>query len=277
MNTVVIRKRTTDSVPLTFTVSQTSLSGAFPTAGSVSVSPSGLTLGTVAVLADGVRAAASSGTSGVTYVVTASITLSDGRVVTEQQQVVVYNAAIADDVTLEVDSLTPDYYFTNIQSITDELGTRGITLLIDDDGTSTANTFERSFLLKKCKWATDFVWAFCNRYPMAQLALNECVRHWATIVAARDLAGRKGNSVPASLEQKYLETLDELKMIQMDQLTIPGIKQATEYGPGCSNLRIDPMYPVSQQRVVTQTSSNNKTRRKRKKDSSEWFPGNDEW
>lgn len=271
MNDIALRKRSTETVNLPFTLSQDVLNEAFPTGATVASSPSGLTFGTVAPTADGVLVPCSAGSAGVSYAVTATITLSDGRTVTDLAAVVVANTAMPADVVLVVDGEAPLYYFTNIAALRRKLGSMSLKSLLDNDQSGAANPDEQDILLEICAYASEYVRGFCNQYDYAQLELSRVVKKWTTIVACRELASQRMNPVPGSLEQAFLETNELLQMVQNGQYLIPDIEQALEYGPVGSSMRIDPAYPVSGLRVVKANSMDAHSTRKRKYDSSGWI------
>lgn len=263
------RKRTTDTTTLFFTIGKERLSTAFPTSASVTATPSGLTVGTPALLANGVVADVSSGTDGGTYTVTATITLSDTRVLTEVQQLVVSNPTLASDTTLLLQE--PEYVFTNLVSAVGLLGEYGTRLRLDDDQSAMASPTERRFLLDYAKVATAKVKRKCIAYEASQLALSWSVWNWTTVIYVRWIATRRGNPLPPGFQEMYLETMDELEMVKKGQEFIEDINIAIDPSPSWSNLRIDHFYVNGQQRVNKATSDLSPTGRRRRYESGSYF------
>lgn len=266
MEATATKKRSTESVPLTFTVGKERLNDAFPTAGSVSGSPSGLTFGTVGLLADGVVVDVSGGTNGTDYSCTATITLSDGRTLTELQQLIVTNPTLSSDTTLLLEE--PTYIFTNLASAVGLLGEYGVRLRLDDDQSGVASPNERRFILDYAKVATAKVRRKCNVYSAVELSKSWSVWNWATVIYARWLAVRRCNPFPPGLQELYLETMDELEMVKKGQEFIEDINIGMDPSPSWSNLRIDHFYTIRQQRVIKATSDSSPTAKRRRYDST---------
>lgn len=269
MNATTTKKRTTEAATIVFTLSSETLNGAFPTAGTVTGSPSGLTIGTVGVLEDGVVCDITGGTDGTEYSLTASITLSDGRTVVELQQLYVTNPALVADFTLHLEE--PDYVFTNLASAVGLIGEYGTRLRLDDDQSRIAGPGERRFLLNYAKVATAIVRRKCNAYDVEQLIRSWSVWHWATVIFARWLALRRCNPFPPGLQEAYLETMDELTMIKLGQEYIEDINLAIDPAPSWSNTRIDHFYTQRQQRVQKATSDTTRSVKRRHYDTSSFL------
>lgn len=100
--------------------------------------------------------------------------------------------------------------------------------------------------------ATAWVKRFTQSlYDVADLANSWSVVTWATIKAAHWICARRANPIPTSLNNLYLEAIDELTMVRAQQMQIEDIGYRNEILPSWSNLRIDQRWTIKKMRVET--------------------------
>lgn len=87
-------------------------------------------------------------------------------------------------------------------------------------------------------------------YDSADLQNSWSVFIWATIAGCFWMCQRRGNPIPASLNNQYLQTLDELEGVKKGAIVIEDIQLRNECFPTFSNLRVDRRWSVKQMRVV---------------------------
>ena len=99
------------------------------------------------------------------------------------------------------------------------------------------NVWLAGMLLKSCKYGTATVKRYTvNRYQDSDLVNSWSVNDWATTVSARWLAMRRYNPVPSQIEQKFQETMQELRMVSAGQLLIEDIGARSPGWPFMDNL-----------------------------------------
>lgn len=105
-------------------------------------------------------------------------------------------------------------------------------------------------LIEGCRQGTSRVKLYCNqRYDDSQLVLAGSVLDWATVIAARFLCMRRNQGVPKSIQARYDETMDELKMVQLGQLAIEDCATRGVDWPAMSNVTVVPGYDGMRARV----------------------------
>ncbi len=86
-------------------------------------------------------------------------------------------------------------------------------------------------------------------YDAADLVNSWSVWFWATVIGAHWFCARRGNPVPGSINNYYLETMDELAMVQSQEMIIEGTAYRNDTQATWSALRVDRRWSVKQLRV----------------------------
>jgi len=111
---------------------------------------------------------------------------------------------------------------------------------------------EAGWLLNAANIGTATVNRYCQTlYDTADLALSWSVYNWATWIATQWLCIRRGNPIPSSILNAYLETLDNLEMVKSQQMCIEDIGLRNTCMPCWSNVRIDQRWNIKKMRVET--------------------------
>lgn len=137
------------------------------------------------------------------------------------------------------------------------LSQAGVVMRLDDDNDGSAsNPFELHAMQDSINDATES----CNyflfmKYDPANLANSNWVNRRATILAAYDLCGRRGNPVPESLAERAEKALEELEAVAEAYRLLPGIPLRRTCAPTWDNVRCDPRYNWKVIRVERNTSS----------------------
>lgn len=98
--------------------------------------------------------------------------------------------------------------------------------------------------------ATAKVNRFCQSlYDVADLALSWSVWSWATSIACHWLCARRQNPIPSSINNLYLESLDELQAVRSGNLIIEDIGFRNNIMPQWSACRIDNRWSLKKMRV----------------------------
>lgn len=123
-------------------------------------------------------------------------------------------------------------------------------------GTFTALTYPApTWIYQACQVGTAKVDKFCQTlYDPSQLVGSWSVWNWATIAGAHWLCARRNNPIPNSLNNLYLEAMDELLMVQKQELAIEGTAYRNETQPTWAALRIDRRFDIKQMRVESNIS-----------------------
>ena len=103
-------------------------------------------------------------------------------------------------------------------------------------------------------------------YDVTDLANSWSVVTWATIKAAHWICARRSNPIPTSLNNLYLEAMDELAQVRAQQMQIEDIGYRNEMFPSWSNLRLDHRWTIKKMRVETVLSGRNRPQYPRKND-----------
>lgn len=118
---------------------------------------------------------------------------------------------------------------------------------------------ESDFIEQGPNLGTAKVMRFCQTlYDVADMASSWSCWNWATIIAAHWFCCRRGNPVPETLMNLYLESLEELNAVKNQEMVIEDIGYRNEVMPTWSALRIDRRFSVKQLRTVAIQSSRNK-------------------
>lgn len=126
-----------------------------------------------------------------------------------------------------------------------------------DSGVNLATGFR---LLKGCYYGTSTVNDYCtNRYDVTVLTTSWTVNRWATCLAAKWVASRRGNAAPGSILQDAKDALDELKQVRTGMFCISGCGTRTSGWPVFTNVRLDLGYDYAKLRVEPNISEGTPT------------------
>src|SRR5262249_37558975 len=101
------------------------------------------------------------------------------------------------------------------------------------------------------------LWIGTRYTDLLELSTCNIVRMWATISSCYQISTRRGN--PALFQGLRDETLEQLKMIQSGELTLPGIETDKSSLPSMHNYSLDPRYVVNSIRIANDGVSYNGT------------------
>jgi len=115
-------------------------------------------------------------------------------------------------------------------------------------------------LLVGARKGTSKVKLYCNqRYDDSQLKLSGTVLDWATICAAKFLCTRRAQGCPKSISEDYKESIEELKAVQVGQLSIEDIGTRGVDWPTITNITVNPAYDYMRARVEPNISEQTPT------------------
>lgn len=107
---------------------------------------------------------------------------------------------------------------------------------------------------------TSKVKLYCNaRYDDSQLVLSGTVCDWATIAAAKFLCTRRAQGCPKSIQEEYDESIEEMRMVQVGQLSIEDIGTRGVDWPTVTNVIVNPAYNGMRARVQPNISEQTPT------------------
>src|SRR5262245_55184871 len=138
------------------------------------------------------------------------------------------------------------------------LSASGVRLRLDDNADGAVSGIELNWFVRARSWGTSRVVHYLHTlYEPDDLANNEMVVQWASIIAAHWLAVRRGNPAPQSLrEMLYGDGSEENRGVYGEMLDVKkGLFQLEDVGlrnagwPAWSNVRRDIWYRVRQTRV----------------------------
>lgn len=116
-----------------------------------------------------------------------------------------------------------------------------------DSGVNAATGYR---LIVAARKGTSKVKLYCNgRYDDSQLALSGTVLDWATVCAAKFLCTRRAQGCPKSIKADYDEALEEMRMVQVGQLSIEDIGTRGSDWPSFTNITVKPGYDNMRARV----------------------------
>ena len=143
------------------------------------------------------------------------------------------------------------YRYTDKAEIEDLLSVNGVVLRADDRDRGTLSSTELDRINLN---AVNYATGKCNlylleRYEASILVDSWIVHHWATVIAARWLCKRRGNSVPESLEDEYEEIIEEMQKVKEGELSLGDVAQRESDQPTFSNVTVDTTYDLRQIRV----------------------------
>lgn len=115
-------------------------------------------------------------------------------------------------------------------------------------------------LLAGCRYGTTQVKLYCcGRYDDDQLVLSYQAQQWATILAARWVCRRRGNTAPESIERDAEEAVHQLEMVNRGEVQVPEVGTRTACHPFLTNVTVDVRYDVAKVRVEPQISEGTPT------------------
>lgn len=125
------------------------------------------------------------------------------------------------------------------------------------DGSEEPDFLEKDGLIVRIiRQATDRVnYYTLQRYSAAVLAASDFITEATAIIAAYKLGMRRGNPVPQSLYDRYIEVMEELKGIKSGVVQLPGSAEKFATYPTLSNLRWDGRYRENKIRVRNLSST----------------------
>lgn len=107
---------------------------------------------------------------------------------------------------------------------------------------------------------TSKVKLYCNqRYDDSQLKLSGTVVDWATICAAKFLCTRRAQGCPKSIKEEFDEAIDEMRQVQVGQLSIEDIGTRGADWPTVTNVIVNPGYDGMRARVQPNISEQTPT------------------
>lgn len=125
---------------------------------------------------------------------------------------------------------------------------------------SGVTTYLASLLVEAASIATGRVKSYCcGRYDDSVLGTAWSVYNWATVIATKWIADRRGQGSTDALVKEYEETMKELKAVRIGNLDIEDIGTRTSGWPFFSNVTIDIRYDYNKMRVEPQLSEGTPT------------------
>src|SRR5262245_2093888 len=129
------------------------------------------------------------------------------------------------------------------------LSREGVELRTDDDGDNFQSADEAAWILRARTYATSRVNFVLARYDPADLNTSWQVNEWATVIAARWLCTRRGNSPPESIQDLYEEAMKDMKEVRDGQAELADCGSRNVPWPTHSAVRVDHSYNVRKARV----------------------------
>lgn len=115
-------------------------------------------------------------------------------------------------------------------------------------------------LTRACQRGTSKVKLYCNsRYDDSQLVLCGTVNTWATTVAAKWLCTRRAQGCPKSILADYQEAIEEMRRVQVGQLSLEDIGTRGSDWPQVINVIVNPGYDGMRSRVQPNISEQTPT------------------
>ena len=126
-----------------------------------------------------------------------------------------------------------------------------------DSGVNAATGARLSVAARK---GTSKVKLYCNgRYDDSQLKLSGTVLDWSTVAAAKFLCTRRAQGCPKSIAADYKEAIEEMRMVQVGQLSIEDIGPRGVDWPTVTNITVNPAYDTVRARVQPSISEGTPT------------------
>ncbi len=115
-------------------------------------------------------------------------------------------------------------------------------------------------LVVGCRKGTSKVKLYCNqRYDDSQLKLCGTANDWAALVAAKYLCTRRAQGCPKGIASDYEEAIEEMRMVQVGQLSLEDIGTRGVDWPTVTNVVVSPGYSGMQARVEPNISEQTPT------------------
>lgn len=115
-------------------------------------------------------------------------------------------------------------------------------------------------LLVGCTRGTSKVKLYCNgRYDDSQLKLCGTVNTWASLAAAKWLCTRRVQGCPKGIKADYDEAIEEMRQVQVGQLSLEDIGTRGADWPTVSNIIVQPGYDGMRARVQPNISEQTPT------------------
>jgi hypothetical protein len=117
------------------------------------------------------------------------------------------------------------------------LSVEGLSLRMDDDQSGTVVDPEANFNVF-ARWAGGRIKMYLGgRYDDAELARSWAVNEFASIMVAKRYCMRRGNPVPDSIKEAFDETMELLKEIKANQMSLEDVPERTSNSPSYRNIR----------------------------------------
>lgn len=121
--------------------------------------------------------------------------------------------------------------YCTIEDIINRLSADGVTYRTDD-----APPDDYGDVLDDASRQIDFY--LLARYESDQLVTSSWVKHGCAVIASFLLCERRGNPVPRGIAGKFERLMEQLKLIQLGNVPVPGIVERRTAVPTMSNVRI---------------------------------------
>ncbi len=123
----------------------------------------------------------------------------------------------------------------DVNAVLSEAGVRNFA---DDNDDGSNTTTETSYVTRAIERGAGKMNSILDTiYKLSDLSGNEWCRDCNAAIAAKLLAGRRGNPVPESLVTDCDEYMETLKEIQLGQQKVPGINPSFNNAPTTTNYR----------------------------------------
>ena len=120
------------------------------------------------------------------------------------------------------------------------LSAQGVTDFADHDEDTVRDTGVVTDCIEQASQEIELF--LIEKHVEADLKLSKLVERWCTVMAARFLCQRRGNPVPASLEEEFEQVRVYLQAVREDRLSLPGIQLRDRQTPVWSNVHVDHRY-----------------------------------
>lgn len=149
---------------------------------------------------------------------------------------------------------------------------------IDDDADAFSSAEETGWILRARTYATSRVNFLLSRYEPSELNTSWQVNEWATVVAARWLCTRRGNTPPASINTLYEEAMTDMKEVRDGKAELADCGARNVPWPTHSSIRVDHTYNLRKARVERPLSEQTPIQGRQSVDRAADFLGpNEEW
>jgi phage gp36-like protein len=156
--------------------------------------------------------------------------------------------------------------YCDVEDVERFLSVQGVTAFSDHNETGAPDDDVTHDCINEATLEIDY---YCRqRYGQAVLATNDWVAEQSKVLATYFLCGRRGNTIPESLQRRVDKLYEQLQAI-LDGGSIPGAESHSR--PAFSNLTVDRRYHRSKVRV-TRTNSSDQVSKVRRHDAPDYFP-----